>query len=371
MTKLKSDDDSGYLRLLGWDDRRQAEAEAIGGEDFVFGRVAVEHREQYLLLTAAGERTAEVSGHFLFRAEAPADFPKVGDWVAATDFPDEEKAIIHAVLPRRAVLSRNTAGRRTEEQVLAANIDTIFLVQGLDHDFNVRRLERQTVSARASGAETVLILNKADLVADTADHLRRIRGVLPSLEILTVSALSGSGIEGLRRRLRPAETHVLLGSSGVGKSTLINALIGRDVLATAPVREDDSRGRHTTARRELIVLDGGALLVDTPGVREFQLWDSEEGMDAVFGDIAALASGCRFGDCTHTRESGCAVLAAREAGTLPEDRYQSWLKLRKELAYLETKKREKPGADKKEWSKEIQGALKTFRKINPKARFRG
>lgn len=359
------------LQALGWDAGRQAEAESLGARDLMFGRIAVEHREQYLILTAAGERTAEVSGRFLFDAEDPADFPKVGDWVAATDFPDEAKAIIHVVLPRRTVLSRNAAGRRTEEQVLAANIDTIFLVQGLDLDFNLRRLERQMVTARASGAEPVVVLNKTDLVADPDDFHRRVREVLPGLEVLTVSALAEAGLENLRRRLSPGRTHVLIGSSGVGKSTLINKLIGRDILATASVREDDSKGRHTTARRELIVLPGGALLIDTPGVREFQLWESEEGMDAVFADIAALAARCRFGDCTHTCETGCAVQDAREAGTLAEDRYQSWLKLRKELAYLETKRREKPGSDKKEWSKEIQGALKTFRKVNPKARFRG
>jgi len=364
-------DASVALRAFGWDDRRQAEGEALGGRDLVFGRVAVEHREQYLILTTAGERSAEVSGRFLFEANKPADFPKVGDWVAATDFPDEGKAIIHAVLPRRTILSRNAAGRRTEEQVLAANVDTIFLVQGLDMDFNVRRLERQMVSALACGAESVVVLNKADLVPDPGPFLSRVLEALPGTEVLAASALAETGLDVLRGRLRPGRTHVLLGSSGVGKSTLINKLIGRDILATAPVREDDSKGRHITTRRELFVLPGGALLIDTPGVREFQLWDSDEGVNEVFSDIAALAARCRFGDCTHTRETGCAVLEARKGGTLPEDRYQSWLKLRKELAYLETKRREKPGSDKKEWSKEIQGALKTFRKIHPKARFRG
>ncbi|MDD8026429.1 MAG: ribosome small subunit-dependent GTPase A [Acidobacteriota bacterium] len=363
-------EEAAVLRGLGWDDGRQAEAEALTGRGFVFGRVAVEYREHYLILTAAGERAAEVSGRFLFEAEAPADFPKVGDWVAAADFPDEGKAIIHALLPRRTILSRNAAGRRTEEQVLAANIDTIFLVQGLDLDFNVRRLERQMVTARASGAEPVVVLNKADLVPEPEAFLAEVRRALPGVEALSASALAETGLEDLRRRLRPGRTHVLIGSSGVGKSTMINKLIGRDILAVAPVREDDSKGRHTTTRRELIALPGGALLIDTPGVREFQLWESDEGMDEVFADIAALAAGCRFGDCTHTRETGCAVLAAREAGTLSEGRYQSWLKLRKELAFLERKRREKPGDDKKEWFKEIHGAVKTFRKINPKSRFR-
>jgi ribosome biogenesis GTPase len=357
------------LRALGWDESRQSESAAAGPE-LVPARVAVEHREMYLVLTAGGERTAEVSGRFLFEAASPADFPKVGDWVAAADFPEEAKAIIHAVLPRRTCLSRRAAGRRTEEQVLAANIDTIFLVQGLDLDFNVRRLERQMVTARASGAEPVVVLNKADLVPNPEVFLEQVRQALPGVEALAASALAGDGLEGLRDRLRPGRTHVLLGSSGVGKSTLINRLLGREALATAPVREDDSHGRHTTTRRELIALEGGALLIDTPGVREFQLWESDEGMDEVFADIAALAEGCRFGDCTHTREAGCAVLAALEAGTLSDGRYQSWLKLRKELAYLERRQREKPGDDKKAFFKEIKGALKTYRKVDPKARFR-
>jgi ribosome biogenesis GTPase len=371
MSSSRQTDEKAALRSLGWDDHFEAAAAECPARGWTFGRVAVEHRELYVILSAAGELSAEVSGRFMFDAEAPADYPKVGDWVGVTEFPGEEKAIIHAVLPRRTVLSRNAAGRRTEEQVLAANIDTIFLVQGLDFDFNVRRLERQMVMARESGAVPVVVLNKADLLPDPEAPLAGVRKALPGIEALIVSALSESGLESLRRRLHPGQTHVLLGSSGVGKSTLINKLAGRDLLATAPVREDDSKGRHTTARRELLVLPGGALLIDTPGVREFQLWESDEAVDMVFGDIAALASGCRFGDCSHIQEAGCAVLAALESKALPAERYQSWLKLRKELAFLETKRKEKPGSDKKAWSKEIHRAMKGLRKIDPKTKFRG
>jgi ribosome biogenesis GTPase len=358
------------LRFLGWNARCEAAAAAHRQRGYGFGRVTVESRETYILASVRGERTAEVSGRFQFEAETPADFPKVGDWVAITEYPDEAKAVIHAVLPRGARLSRRAAGRRTEEQLLAANIDGIVLVQGLDFDFNLRRLERQMVMIRESGAAPIVLLNKADLLPESGSAVARVRDTLPGVEVLAVSALNESGLDALRARLRPAETYVLIGSSGVGKSTLINKLLGRDRQAAAPVREADSKGRHTTSRRELIVLPGGALLIDTPGVREFQLWDTEDGMDEVFADITALAAECRFGDCTHLRETGCAVLAAVETGALPSARYQSWLKLRKEQAFLETKLREKPGSDKQAWSKAIHRAMKSLRKVDPKTRFR-
>ena len=354
----------------GWDAGIELSAAELTAAGRDFARVAVEHKEEYLLLTASGERAAEVSGRFMFDAESPADFPKVGDWVAIADEPSWDRAIIHALLPRRTKLSRHVAGKKTEEQVLAANIDVIFLVQGLDFDFNLRRLERELVMVRRSGAEGVVLLNKADLRTDLETLLPEVRTAVPGIEFLAVSALTSAGLDALRGRLRPGKTHVFLGSSGVGKSTIINTLAGTDLLATAPVREDDSRGRHTTARRELLLLPGGALLIDTPGVREFQLWEADGAVDDVFSDIAALAPGCRYADCTHVLETGCAVRDAVEAGRLPAGRYESYLKLRKELASLAARQREKPGADKKEWSKDIHSALKTFRKVNPKSRFR-
>ncbi|HPL13823.1 MAG TPA: ribosome small subunit-dependent GTPase A [Candidatus Aminicenantes bacterium] len=358
------------LAPFGWDAGFEKAAAELRTAGYRFARVAVEHKERYLLLSAAGERPAEVSGRFMFDADSPSDYPKVGDWVAVRDEPSWETAIIHAVLPRRTRLVRKTAGRKTEEQVLAANIDVIFLVQGLDHDFNLRRLERELVMIRESGAEAVVLLNKADLRTDIPALVAAARDVAPGTEVLAVSALAPGGLEDLQARLRPGKTHVFLGSSGVGKSTIINALSGTARLAAAPVREDDSKGRHTTARRELLLLPGGALLIDTPGVREFQLWEAGGAVEDVFSDIAALAAGCRYADCAHIGEKGCAVREAAESGALPAGRYESYLKLRKELASLEVRRREKPGSDKKEWSQDIRSALKTFRKVNPKSRFR-
>lgn len=321
------------LETIGWSPS-WAEAFAAANEaGGVPARVVREHRGIYALLSEAGEALAEVSGRFRHRARMRRDFPAVGDWVAA-DIPDaSSRAMIHAVLPRRSAFVRRSAGAKSEEQVVAANVDKVFLVSGLDHDFNPRRIERYLTLAWESAADPVIVLNKADLHADPERAGLQTEAVACGVPILLVSAASGMGLDALREVLAPGMTGALLGSSGVGKSTLINALLGREALRTAAVREDDSRGRHTTTHRELISLPGGALLIDTPGMRELQLLGDDASLARSFDEIAELAKDCRFRDCSHTGEPGCAVQAAVADGRLDTERYESYLSQRKELRH--------------------------------------
>ncbi len=357
------------LTALGWDEEWTRTAEPWTGRDFAIGRVAAEDRGSYVVLVRGEERRAEVSGRYLFGAESPSEFPKVGDWAVLSTFADTDSDVIHAVLPRRSKLSRKIPGETTEEQVLAANIDVIFIVQGLDRDFNLRRLERHLVMVHEGGAVPVIVLNKTDLREDPSPFIELVQSVSPGVEVLATSAVSGSGLDVLAAFIRKGRTYVFIGSSGAGKSTLINGLAGRSRFRTADVREKDSRGRHTTTRRELVRLPGGALLIDTPGIREFRLWEGEGGLDETYAEIAGLATGCRYADCSHTHEAGCAVKAAVEGGSLPRARYESYLKLRKELANLEARQKEKKGLKGRKKHKDIARAIKTFRKINPKGRF--
>jgi ribosome biogenesis GTPase / thiamine phosphate phosphatase len=297
------------------------------------GRVVAEDRGLYLVATAGGDVTASVSGRFRFHAiEDPSAWPAVGDWVVLDARADG--ATIHAVLPRRSAFSRLAAGKETRTQVIGANVDVVFIVTSLNHDFNLRRLERYLAAAWESGARPVVVLSKADLADDLDGSLLAAESVAPGVPILVVSAVSGTGLDTMRELLAPGRTLAVVGSSGVGKSTLINALAGRELQAVAEIRLDDGRGRHTTIRRELVRLDGGALVLDTPGMREFGL-DDEAGVGSSFADLEAIAASCRFSDCGHRSEPGCAVQIATRNGTLTPARVEAYVKLSREAAHAE------------------------------------
>ena len=322
------------LEYLGWNARLDEQFAPHHQQGLEPARVAREDRERYLVLCASGECPAEISGRFRHDATRRWDYPAVGDWVAVSRAAPGDPRTIRAVLPRTSAFVRKVAGETTEEQVVAANAETVFVVAGLDGDFNPRRLERYVTASRDSGAEPVIVLNKADLAEDLEARIAEVEQVAPGVAVVSVSAREGSGLEALAPWLKPGRTVALLGSSGVGKSTLVNALLNDERQDTAAVRESDSRGRHTTTRRELIVLPVGALLVDTPGMRELQLWADEASLDSAFPDLDALAAGCRFRDCRHESEPGCAVLAAVEGGELSPERLEGWRKLQRELRWL-------------------------------------
>jgi ribosome biogenesis GTPase len=317
------------LHRLGWDDGWEAAFAEHRAAGLFPARVAIQHRGAYDLLCEEGELRASAANRLVRDEELPA----VGDWVGV----DPEPNLIEAVLPRRTTISRKEVWQATREQVLAANVDVAFLVQALPLDFNVRRLERYLAMAWESGAQPVVLLTKTDLVDDVQPFLDDVETVtLGSCPVLAVSALTGAGLEGMLTWFEGNRTAVLLGSSGVGKSTIVNALAGEELLATQEVREDDQRGRHTTSHRELILLPTGGVVLDTPGIRELQLWDAD--LEQTFGDIEELARHCRFSDCAHDQEPGCAVREALADGTLPAERWESYRKLQRELEAVEARR---------------------------------
>ena len=317
------------LHRLGWDDGWEAafaEHRAVG---LVPARVAIQHRGAYDLLAEEGELRASAANRLVREDELPA----VGDWVGF----DPKTGLVEAVLPRHTRISRKEVWQATREQVLAANVDVAFLVQALPLDFNVRRLERYLAMAWESGAQPVVLLTKTDLVDDVQPFLTEVEAVtLGSCPVLAVSARTGAGLDGMLVWFEGNRTAVLLGSSGVGKSTIVNALAGEELLATQEVREDDQRGRHTTSHRELILLPTGGVVLDTPGIRELQLWDAD--LEQTFGDIDELARRCRFSDCAHDQEPGCAIREALADGTLPTERWESYRKLQREMEAIEARR---------------------------------
>jgi len=342
------------LEDLGWNPRVADAFEAQRAPGVEPGRISLEHTHIYRVLTAGGECLARVSGRLRHDAGGRADFPAVGDWVVLERPPGGGDARISAVLPRASRFSRRAAGNATDEQVVAANIDIVFLVSGLDGDFNPRRIERYLVTAWESGASPVILLNKADLVEDAETIAQEVADLAQGVPVHAISATRLDAIDRVRAYLTRGRTGALLGSSGVGKSSIANALLGEQRLRTHDVRESDSRGRHTTTGRQLVLLPGGGILIDTPGMRELQLWDTGESVAGAFADVESIAEGCRFRDCRHASEPGCAVLAAVAAGMLPQARLESFRKLQAEQAHqataqderarLETKRLGKIGA---------------------------
>ena len=322
------------LSAYGWSDALQNDFTPFAAQGLVPARVTVQQRGRFRLFTAAGETESRISGRFAHEA-AEGDYPVTGDWVAVELKADV--AVIQHVLPRATVFTRKAAGPSGAVQVVAANVDVALLAASLNADLNLRRLERYLATAYESGAKPVIVLTKADACDDVAALVADVEAIAFGAPVIACSVVTGEGLEELSAHLLPGETAVLLGSSGVGKSTLVNALAGSQLMVTQAIREDDAHGRHTTTHRELILLPSGALILDTPGMRELALWEADAGVEAAFADITAeverIAEGCKFRDCTHGREPGCAVQAALADGTLSADRWQSFQKLQGELAH--------------------------------------
>jgi len=302
-------------------------------------RVVAQFSHSYSLMTAEGQHGATVTGKFEFLAAKRSDYPAVGDWVLAEPLPGENRSVIHSVLPRRSAMVRKVAGQVVEEQIVGANLDYLFIVNALNQDFNLRKIERYLIAAWESGAAPVVLLTKADLCPDPESFIAQVESVAPGVPVHSLSAMYQIGREALAPYLKPGSTVAITGSSGVGKSTLLNWLAEQDLQLTQGIRDADARGRHTTTHRELFLLASGALVMDTPGMRELQLWEANEGWQQTFSDIEQLAENCRFRDCKHDREAGCAVLDALQTGELDPKRLANYRKTAKELAHLARKEK--------------------------------
>ncbi|MEZ5427537.1 MAG: ribosome small subunit-dependent GTPase A [Pyrinomonadaceae bacterium] len=336
------------LEKLGFGDWFERHSDSSGPDQFQLARVTEVHKESYVVTDGVAAAYAETTGKLMFAAESPLDYPTVGDWCRVQFLDDNSLAIIHGILPRKSILKRKTSGKKVEFQAIAANIDTAFIIQSLNADFNLRRLERYLVMVREGNIEPAVLLSKSDLLPPEDTELKKeaILETAPGVPVVSFSNIEAFGLEEIEKLLAPGRTFCLLGSSGVGKTTLLNNLLGADLLETKAIREKDDKGRHTTTGRQLLMLENGAMIIDTPGMRELGNIGVEAGIGETFDDIAELETLCRFSDCTHTKETECAVLGAIEDGTLSEERFQNYAKMlresmRNEMSYAEQRRRNK------------------------------
>jgi ribosome biogenesis GTPase len=351
------------IEKLGFDKWFQYNAVPESLEGLEIARVIAVHKDSYTITNGKNDVFAELVGKIIYSASSPIDYPAVGDWVLAKFYDENTFSIIHEIIQRKSLLKRKTPGKKIDFQLIAANIDAAFIVQSLDDNFNLRRLERYLVMINESNIRPIVLLSKSDLLTseEVASRIGDIHKIMPRLHIQPFSNENESGLKNVKNLMKSGQTYCLLGSSGVGKTTLLNNLIGESIFKTKTVREKDSKGRHATTYRQLITLDCGAMVVDTPGMRELGNFSVETGLNETFAEITELSRKCQFNDCTHTTEKGCAVLNAVEDGKLSEKRYQNYIKMNKESIYNEMSYLEKRQKDKR-FGKFIKTVMKHKKK---------
>jgi len=351
------------LKHFGYNDRIEKLRIQHNLEDFEIGRVISEHKERYTVKTEKGEFDAEITGNLRYTANTREDFPAVGDWVAVSEY-DDGKVLIHSIFTRKTIIERQAVGKQGEKQIIATNIDFAFIVQAVDRDFNINRVERYLTICNTSNVRPIIVLNKIDLIDDSvlSDLMSQVQERLKEVPVIAISNASKKGIERLKEYIQKGKTYCLLGSSGVGKSSLLNNLLGKQLMKTNTISSSTNKGRHVTSHRELIVLENGGIIIDNPGIREVGIADSAEGLEKTFNKIVGLSKNCKFNDCTHTMEIGCAVMAAVESGEVDELSYENYLKMKREKEHFESTVAEKRKKD-KNFGKMVK-QFKNLRKSN-------